>query len=465
MKKYRGLGCPHGGHWNRRHVLKTGLLASCYGVLRPHANAAPRRRSSVIVIGAGMAGLAAARELRERDFEVTVVEGRDRIGGRMWTDRSLGVPVDLGAAWIEEVDGNPTTELARKFGVPHALSDDESSLLYDVSGEKLSEAAVEEIMESAGELAEALEALSEELTIDISIEEGIRRVLEGERLSDFERRALNWFVASELEASAAAPASELSLLAEEDEGFAGDDHLVHGGYDRIAEGLARGTSVHFKQKVRRIDHGSRGVRLDTERDSFEADFAVVTLPLGVLRSGSVEFSPPLPDAKRAAIQGLKMGTANKVVLAFREAFWPREPHYFSYMSETAGEFPVFLNLVPFLDRPILSAYLAGHYALGMERQSDQKVAGEAMRILSALFGRSIAEPERVLVTRWSGDPFSRGSYSFIPVGGNGSSYDALAEPVGGRLFFAGEATHRRYPATVHGAYLSGLREASRIAGL
>lgn len=433
-----------------------------------HARAAPAagrggRRGRVLVLGAGICGLAAARELASRGFEVVVLEARDRVGGRLWTDESLGVPVDLGAAWIEGIRGNPITALADRHGVAHAFSDADSLLLWDADGRGLNRAEREEIRGESARLIAALEELTEELDTDISVAEGIRRVFEGERPFDFERRALDWFVAAEIEADAAAPASELSLLAEDDEEFPGDDHLLHGGYGRLAAALARGLDVRLRQEVRRVAYGRAGVRVEAAGGAFEADAAVVTLPLGVLRAGAVVFDPTLPSEKRAALQGLAMGLANKVVLAFPEVRWPRHVQYLGYLSSTPGEFPVLLSLTPFLGAPVLVAYVAGEFARELERRPDAEVVDGAVRILRTMLGPGLPAPTGARVTRWGADPFTRGAYSFLPVGGRGESRDVLAQPVGARLFFAGEATSRSYPGTVHGAYLSGLREAERIA--
>jgi monoamine oxidase len=433
----RGASMRH--PWNRRRFLAATLLASAYAPSRRPSAALARRNPRVLVIGAGVSGLGAARELGRQGFEVTVVEGRDRIGGRIWTDRSLGAPVDMGAGWIEEIDGNPVTELAKEYGAQHALSDDESWALHDVNGSIVSDSSADEIDEATEEIGEELEELAEELSEDISVEEGIRRIVAGEEMSAFDERALEWIISVVIEGSAAAPASRLSLR--------------------------EGVDVRLSHEVHRIAHDRNGVRVETSQGSFEADYAVVTLPLGVLRAGTVEFSPALPESKRQALQSLDMGLANKVVLSFPRAFWPQSTHYLGYISETRGEFSSFVNLFPFLRRPILVSYLSGDYALSIEPLSDEETAGRAMRVLRTMYGRSIPEPDAVRITRWGQDRFTMGAYSYVVVGGVARAYDVLAEPISNRLFFAGEGTNRLYPATVHGAFLSGVREANRIAKL
>jgi monoamine oxidase len=122
-------------------------------------------------------------------------------------------------------------------------------------------------------------------------------------------------------------------------------------------------------------------------------------------------------------------------------------------------------MFPFVDSPILVGFIAGRSARAIEGYSNRVIIKQAVNILQSMFGHKVRPPTGAVVTRWYSDPFAGGSYSFIPFGASGADYDAIAEPVGERLFFAGEASNRRYCATVHGAFLSGIREAERISHL
>lgn len=220
---------------------------------------------------------------------------------------------------------------------------------------------------------------------------------------------------------------------------------------------------------------------------FPADVVLCTLPLGVLKlatapqsnqQNTVQFLPPLPDWKTSAIQRLGFGNLNKVVLCFEKIFWNPNANLFGHVGSTTasrGELFLFWNLYK---APVLLALVAGEAAAIMENVSDDVIVGRCIAVLKGIFGnQGVPQPKETVVTRWRADPWSRGSYSFVAVGSSGSDYDILASPVipGGtntnpgpaqgpaRVFFAGEHTIRNYPATVHGAFLSGLREASRIA--
>lgn len=190
------------------------------------------------------------------------------------------------------------------------------------------------------------------------------------------------------------------------------------------------------------------------------------------------FSPPLPDWKVESIKRLGYGNLNKVVLCFDRIFWDPNASLFGHVGSTTasrGELFLFWNLYK---APVLLALVAGEAAAIMENVSDDVIVGRCIAVLKGIFGNTaVPTPKETVVTRWRADPWSRGSYSFVSVGSSGNDYDILATPVipgnpgknndmiknPPRIFFAGEHTIRNYPATVHGALLSGLREAGRIA--
>jgi monoamine oxidase len=191
----------------------------------------------------------------------------------------------------------------------------------------------------------------------------------------------------------------------------------------------------------------------------------VTLPQGVLKAGYVTFSPALPEEKLRAIERMRMGILNKVYLRFPRIFWPEEPDMLGYVSERKGEWTEWLNIAHYTGQPVLLAFNAADYGRAIEDLTDDEIVAAAMATLRTMFGDDIPEPEAALITRWGADPYAHGSYSFMALGANPDHYDDLAAPVGGRVFFAGEATSADFAATVHGAYLSGLRAAEEILAL
>ena len=452
------------GTMDRRRFLQGGL-AGLLGLALPRA-ARPASGRRVLVVGAGMAGLAAARRLADGGVDVTVLEARDRIGGRVWTHRGLGGPVDLGASWIHGVRGNPLTKLAGRLGVDTAATDYDDVVLHDADGSKVGTWRGWEIEAAYEELLSDVERIGESVPQDVSIGYAMARAMAGETLDAADRRAFE-YVKQSLVVTSGADLDELSLwYADADDGFGGGDRLFPGGYDQLVRGLAAGLDVRTGHAVARIEHGPRGVRVHTTKGGFAADAVLVTLPLGVLQAGSVRFAPALPAEKQGAAARLGMGVLNKVALRFPRVFWPEDREFLGYMSDRSGEYPQLLNLARHTGRPVLMAFTGGAFARALEARSDGQVASEVIRVLRRIYGAGVPEPESVAVTRWASDPFARGSYSHVRVGATGAEYEVLARPLsGGRLRFAGEATTRRWPATVHGAYLSGVREAERLLRL
>ncbi|XP_045467056.1 lysine-specific histone demethylase 1A [Harmonia axyridis] len=314
-------------------------------------------------------------------------------------------------------------------------------------------------------------------------------------LSSKDRQILDWHFAN-LEFANATPLSNLSLKhwdQDDDFEFTGNHLTVRNGYSCVPVALAEGLDIKLNAAVRKVEYNNNGVEVTVYNpgnpsitNTYHADVVLCTLPLGVLKlsatpsSGqlnSVQFSPPLPDWKTSAIQRLGFGNLNKVVLCFERIFWNPQANLFGHVGSTTasrGELFLFWNLYK---APVLLALVAGEAAAIMENVTDDVIVGRCIAVLRGIFGQSgVPQPKETIVTRWRADPWSRGSYSFVAVGSSGSDYDLLASPVippnaqgvsvtsgPARVFFAGEHTIRNYPATVHGAFLSGLREASRIA--
>ncbi|MCB0158048.1 MAG: FAD-dependent oxidoreductase, partial [Caldilineaceae bacterium] len=187
-----------------------------------------------------------------------------------------------------------------------------------------------------------------------------------------------------------------------------------------------------------------------------------TLPLGVLQQGAVSFAPALPRAKQDAIHALGSGLLNKAWLRFPHAFWPREPEMINYVPATPGRWAEWLNLYHYTGEPILLGFNAGSYGSTLEAWTDAAIIADAMDVLRTIYGPQIPAPDDWQITRWASDPLALGAYSYYAVGTDRATRRALAAPVAGRLFFAGEATSQDHPSTVHGAYMSGVRAAEEI---
>lgn len=443
----------------RRRQLLVALSAA---PLATAVRGAGQTHVDVIILGAGMAGMAAANELRKQGYSVIVLEARDRIGGRTWTDHRLGVPLDMGGAWIHGVDGNPLTQLAADAGIKMIPSDWDSIQLYQGT-RALSEtemAKADRQYEAVMEIAEAAQENAKPgKTIGDALERAQKEVLEDDAIGD----AVRWQCWSAIGTEFGQDADGLSLSAwNEDKELPGEHVLLDKGFGELINMLGRGVDIRLNTVIERVVHGKNPVSILTNTGKFSADAVICTLPLGVLKAGAVKFDPPLPLNHQTAIGRLNLGALDKVALRFSKAFWPNT-HTFARIDTDEEQRVEFYNLHPLHRVPILVALTGGRYSRKLEAMSEPAVTDAMMKALRAIFGDSIPQPERVQRTRWASDPFTLGAYSIMPPGASMRDFKSLARAPSERLFMAGEATSDRYPGTVHGAYLSGLRAAAEVA--
>jgi len=442
------------------------------------------RRPTVVVVGAGFAGLAAAQDLRAFGYNVRVVEARDRIGGRAWTDLQLGGPVDLGAAWIHGTNGNPLAELCTALGVSTTFLDDKVQM-YGQDGQLAVSSEDREMQELYNRVLEVARDSDDLAGRDISLGEAFTRHLAaissnstaavssssagcGAALTPSQRRLLDWHLAH-LEYSVNADVEDISLRhGMEVDGvtvdFGGPHPMLIGGYGALAERLAAGLVIEHGAVVEAIEHGGSRPRVHLKNaPPIDCDAVVLTVPLGVLKRHSIAFRPPLPERKLQAIQRVGYGRLNKLVLVFPEPFWRTAATTYIGYAGPKGHFYMFIDVSAVSGVPTLVAMLPGRFAEAVEKTPDSAVVLEAMDILCRIFPDSCPDgPTAYTLTRWGNDPYSWGSYSYMAVGSTERDLYALAQPVGSSLFFAGEATCPECPATVHGAYISGRRMACQV---
>lgn len=317
------------------------------------------------------------------------------------------------------------------------------------------------------------------------LDEGVRQYCRFLELRPKAMRLLNWHFAN-LEYANATNVGKLSLSGwDQDSGneFEGEHAQVIGGYQQVPRALWKfpePLDVRTNKPVAQIrfdpDRQGKAKVICEDGEVIEADKVVLTAPLGVLKEQSIEFVPPLPDWKQGAISRLGFGLLNKIVLVFDKPFWDVERDMFGLLRETRsgsdndqdsyregrGQFYLFWNCIRTSGLPVLIALMAGDAAHEAEIKTDQELVSSCLAQLRKVFGRSpVPTPLETIVTRWGSDRFARGTYSFVAAEAEPQDYDLLAKSIG-NLYFAGEATCGTHPATVHGAYLSGLRAASEI---
>ncbi|XP_006301287.2 lysine-specific histone demethylase 1 homolog 1 [Capsella rubella] len=453
-------------------VIKEAKLRSFDGVEPPN----------VVVVGAGLAGLVAARQLLSMGFRVLVLEGRDRPGGRVKTRKMKGgdgveAMADVGGSVLTGINGNPLGVLARQLGLPlHKVRDIcplylPSGELVDVGIDSKIEASFNKLLDRVCKLRQSM--IEENKSVDVPLGEALEtfRLVYGVAEDQQERMLLDWHLAN-LEYANATLLGNLSMAYwdQDDPYEMGGDHcFIPGGNEIFVHALAENLPIFYGNTVESIRYGSNGVLVYTGDKEFHCDMALCTVPLGVLKKGAIEFHPELPQKKNEAIQRLGYGLLNKVAMLFPHNFWGEEIDTFGRLTEdsnTRGEFFLFYSYSSVSGGPLLVALVAGDAAEKFETLSPTDSVKRVLQILRGIYhpkGIVVPDPVQALCSRWGQDKFSYGSYSYVAVGSSGDDYDILAESVGdGRVFFAGEATNRQYPATMHGAFLSGMREAANI---
>lgn len=449
----------------RRHFIKDTLTGLPILILAPsmlgsscNSDGDSGNGKSVLVIGAGISGIAAAKKLQENGFGVTILESQDRVGGRLRTNRSLGVAFDEGASWIHGISGNPITDLAREAGMTTAFTDDESILAYDLGGTLRSDtvyAAAED------DFYGILEVLKDSGDNGRSFEE-VFSALYPDKAKD---RLYKFFLSTYITFDTGDLNRLSSTLYDEGEVFGGEERISTNGYDTIPTFLAKDLIVKLNERVSSIDYSGVKVKVNHSSGSSEADYVLVTVPLGVLKKNVIQFTPGLPTAKSNAIQSVGMNCVNKFLLTWDTAFWDDE-QYIVYTPEERDKFNYFVNVKKF--HPTVNALMTFAYAdygRATESMSDAEIIDAIMQHLRDVYGADTPEPVQMLRTKWNSNENAYGAYSFTAVGTEMHHFDDLAAQVDDKLFFAGEHTNIDYFSTAHGAYLSGIREAEKIIDL
>ena len=428
-------------------------------------------RFDVIVIGAGAAGLAAARDLSAAGKSVCILEGRDRIGGRILTVHApdLPLPIELGAEFIhgEAEDTMAIVESAALLA--YRLPD---TRWWSTRGR----------WHLQNDFWEKWIAVCRKIppnAHDISFAEFLQR--QRKLAPQIKRMAVD-FVEG-YHAAHADRISAASLRSSDEEQAEQQLHRIANGYDKLVEFL-RGsldpqrTSLRLGTEVTEVSWGRGAVEIKTARgETVRGKAAVITIPIGVWKADAgIRFDPPLRE-KRKAIDKLEVGHVVKIVMRFRERFWTA-PDFVKRRAKTKNwEDGMPVNFVQGPDRPvpvwwttepvrspILTAWAGGHAADALLAQGS-RIIDRALDSLASTFVMKRREVEPLVdathMHDWQADRFSRGAYSYAGVGGQ-NAHSSLAKPIGGTLYFAGEATSSDETGTVSGAVATGKRAAKQV---
>ncbi|RKS89307.1 monoamine oxidase [Microbacterium sp. AG790] len=425
-----------------------------------------------IVVGAGIAGLTAARLLTDAGRRTVVLEARDRIGGRVWSDRSGGRVTDRGASWIHGITGSPVAAAAQAFGMPMVeftvggyQPDSRPIAHYSPGGTRLNAAQAAAYVADIRSVDTALGPLIAASAPDASYRDVTEAAL-GAQAWDAERaQRVREYLEHRSEEQYGADIADLAAHGLDDDQIDGDEVVFPEGYDALATGIAAGLDIRLTQVVTRVRWGAGGVTAVTaDGTELTGHDAVVTVPVGVLQSAAFTIEPPLPEPVAGALGRLRMNAFEKVFLRFGERFWDRDVYAIRQQGPAGRWWHSWYDLTALHGEPTLLTFAAGAAAAATREWTDGEVVTSVMAQLRRLYGDAVPAPLDVQRTAWQNDPFAHGSYAYMLPGSTTDDHDALATPVGGVLHLAGEATWTDDPATVTAALCSGHRAAENVLG-
>lgn len=423
-----------------------------------------------IVIGAGISGLSAAAELQRAGRSVLVLEARDRIGGRVHTEREDGRVTDLGASWIHGIDDSEVyaeTEAAGMPTVEFTMGSYQAGgrpvAYYGPDGTRLSDAAAAAFIGDIAEFDRALAGTVAAAEPATSYAAAVETTLDALAWDADRAARVREYLHHRSEEQYGADARDLDAHGLDDDAVDGDEVVFPRGYDELATHLARGLDVRLEQPVVRIAWSDAGVVVTTvDGAEFAAATAVLTVPVGVLRSGELRIEPPLPAVNADALAGLTMNAFEKVFLRFDRKFWDDGVYAVRRQGEAGAWWHSWYDLTALHGTPTLLTFAAGACAREIREWSDERIVASVLASLREIYGDAVPEPAHSRITRWQDDPYSHGSYAYMTVGSTPEDHERLAEPIGGVLHIAGETTWQEDPATVTAAMASGRRAAARI---
>jgi monoamine oxidase len=412
--------------------------------------------TDVIIIGAGAAGLSAAKELTRLGLTYTVVEGSHRIGGRAYSEEiAPGVWFDLGCAWLVEGAKNPFAPIADDLGI--LLRNDKGDLFTNANrrhrrnGEPLNDAQRVACLQFRDVSDNAISAAAKQGR-DVPLSDVV----------DLENEFATPFMAG----VASAWGLDLDLVSTVDYGMAYGEvgFPARNGYGNLVKAWGADVAVSLNSRVERIDWSGRGVQVETPKGTIKARVALCTVSTGILASGEILFAPGLPDWKTEAINNLPMGTENKMGVYFDTDVFGEQGYGFYSTWHDHGDDTAAKVEAGVMGVNTAVVFIGGRHGIWLEKQGQQACHDFAVDRIADVFGNDIRKHvERSIVTAWETEPWTRGSWACARPG-HAHQRANLARPVDDRLFFAGEATMSGLQGTCHGAYKSGIQAANEIAG-
>lgn len=422
----------------------------------------------IIIIGAGIAGIACANKLQENGEKVIILEARSRIGGRIDSLKSDSDIYDLGASWIHGVEGNPIWEIAQKNNIETTIFNYDISQYFHENGLLFSDEEVQEFefyiekveyLLSRTQTVSALNAIEEILSSlhysgNVFSEQYLKKLL----FKFFNRLANDPF------------ATNLNLLSanyKKYEGyFEGDEVIFPNGYYQVIEALSKKLDIKLNIVVKKIILEKDYLKIiDSNDNIYIGSQVVITVPLGTLKNNKLEFYPSLPDSYAKAIQNIGFGSFNKVFFELDQPFYFRSKAPIKNISDfywnDIGCFNI-LDLSGIYKKPVYLMLFGGSHSEFIDNTNDDEISKFIFSSLQRQFGNIPNKPKKLIVTRWGADLYSYGSFSFPSLKHTDDLVKVLHKPIREKIFFAGEHCSLKYAGTVHGAYLNGDETAQKL---
>lgn len=456
-----------------------------------------------VIVGAGISGLTAAKLLTLAGQQVVVLEARERVGGRVYSERRSESPgghggrrvTDIGASWIHGISGNPVHLVTRALGMREVeftvgsyQAGGRPIAYYGPERNALSSDAIVRYVADVAVVDRRLEEIIAHTPAGVSYasvaEAAVAEISSEEAWGEDRGARVLEYLHHRSEEQYGADAHALDAHGLDDETIYGDEVIFPDGFGALAAGLADGLDVRIGHSVTGVSWGHSladlAVVTTAAHGEFRAARAIVTVPIGVLQSGSIIFDPPLPEPVKGAVKGHTMNAFEKIILRFPTRFWEPDVYAIRRQGSAAIWWHSWYDLSKLGDEPTLLTFAAGHAARETRTWSDKQITGSVMASLREIYGADVPDPSSVRITRWQDDPYAHGAYAYMKIGTKPEDHTAIATPLGlsngvvgpldeslaaeATLHIAGEATWEDDPATVTAAMCSGHRVAERILG-
>ena len=404
----------------------------------------------LVIIGAGAAGIGAAKAATKLGLSFIVVEASHRVGGRGYTERPTAeIAFDLGCHWLHGVNKNPLTQLPDVYKME--VTTDQSNWGFFQQGQWLGakeEASFDEFEATSNNAIEQIKKTNQDQALFETYDQD-------NRWAPF----LNYWIS--LNSSTDPDLVSARDCADFEIEDMGGDWPVKQGLGALLTRFANDIPVQLNSAVGEIDSSGKHVIVKTVKGDIEAKSVIVTVSTGVLNAQDIRFKPSLPVSKQEAINNLQLGNHNRICLIYDRDVFP------DYQNDSAvcldgEEPPLYFEISPFgLNYAVGST--GGRFADWLERVGPEASVDYAKEKLKLMFGSDVVKHiQSTVVTAWRGDPWIKGAYSVVTPGAYGARQQ-LAQSTDNRIYFAGEATSPNYCETVHGAYVSGVRSALQVA--